>query len=98
MWRRGSTYLKWADASLHCRTHAEVLAADITIDVQVRLSREGITQLFLGVYDCDGEPIQEEAFNSRPEESMTAALLWGVARARSIGGLGEKVGTAASSG
>ncbi|MNF14097.1 hypothetical protein D3C80_2161720 [compost metagenome] len=40
--------------------------------------------MFIGVYALKGAAIQEEAFDSRPGESMTRALVWGVARARQI--------------
>ncbi|WP_230379998.1 hypothetical protein [Pseudomonas putida] len=84
MRRRGSVYWGWADVNLHHRVHEEVLADGTYIDVQVRLSRTGSTQLFIGIYASGGLPILEEAFDARPGESMTRALAWGVGRARSI--------------
>lgn len=84
MRRRGSVYWGWADVNLHHRVHEEVLDDGTYIDVQVRLSRTGSTQLFIGVYAPGGLPILEEAFDSRPGESMTRALVWGVGRARII--------------
>jgi hypothetical protein len=50
----------------------------------VRLSRTGSTQMFIGVYAPQGMAVHEEAFDSRPGESMTRALAWGVGRARRI--------------
>lgn len=84
MRERGQTYWDWADAQLHCRTHTEILESGLTIDVQVRLSRVGATQLFIGLYRKDGSRFKEEAYGTRPGQSMTTALLWGVARAREI--------------
>ncbi|WP_236170156.1 hypothetical protein [Pseudomonas parasichuanensis] len=81
---RGSTYWDWADAQLHSRTHTEILDSGTTIDVQVRLSRVGATQMFIGLYGSAGEVIHEEAYDTRPGQSMTTAMLWGVARARGI--------------
>ncbi|MNH21659.1 hypothetical protein D3C79_814790 [compost metagenome] len=81
---RGPAYWGWADSTLHHRTHNEILEDGTFIDVQVRLSRTGSTQMFIGVYALKGAAIQEEAFDSRPGESMTRALVWGVARARQI--------------
>lgn len=81
---RGQTYLNWVDAQLHCRTHTEVLDSGLTVDVQVRLSRVGATQLFIGLYGQNGLPIHEEAYQARPGQSMTTALLWGVSRARDV--------------
>ena len=84
MRRRGQGYWKWADPQLHCRPHDETLDDGSIIDVQVRLSRTGSTQLFIGVYAPSGMAILEEAFDSRPGESMTTALAWGVGRARRV--------------
>lgn len=84
MRRRGQGYWKWADPQLHCRAHDETLDDGSIIDVQVRLSRTGSTQLFIGVYAPSGMAILEEAFDSRPGESMTTAMAWGVGRARRV--------------
>lgn len=74
---RGNVFWNWADATLHHRTHQEALGDGTCIDVQVRLSRTGATQLFIGVYARGGKALHEEAFDSRPGESMTRALAWG---------------------
>ena len=81
---RGNAYWEWADATLHCRTHEEELGDGSTVDVQVRLSRTGATQLFIGVYAATGEALYEEGIDCRSNESMTRALAWGVGKARHI--------------
>lgn len=81
---RGNVFWAWADPTLHHRSHDETLDDGTTIDVQVRLSRTGSTQMFIGVYAGCGMALHEEAFDSRPGESMTRALAWGVGRARRI--------------
>ena len=81
---RGDVFWDWADPTLHHRTHDETLDDGAHIDVQVRLSRTGLTQMFIGVYGPSGMALHEEAFDSRPGESMTRALAWGVGRARRI--------------
>jgi hypothetical protein len=81
---RGEVFWQWADPTLHHRAHDETLGDGAHIDVQVRLSRTGNTQMFIGVYSPNGLAIHEEAFDSRPGESMTRALAWGVGRARRI--------------
>lgn len=81
---RGEVFWSWTDPTLHHRSHEETLADGRTIDVQVRLSRTGATQMFIGVYAPKGFALYEEAFDSRPGESMTRALAWGVGRARRI--------------
>lgn len=81
---RGNVFWDWADPQLHHRAHDETLGDGTHIDVQVRLSKTGQTQMFIGVYAPQGMALHEEAFNSRPGESMTRALAWGVGRARRI--------------
>ncbi|EKT4464865.1 hypothetical protein QEL93_000225 [Pseudomonas putida] len=81
---REETYWQWADANLHARCHDEVLSDGTTLDVQVRLSRQGATQLFLGLYTREGQAMVEEYYPARPGETMTRALVWGVERARAL--------------
>ncbi|MER2298948.1 MULTISPECIES: hypothetical protein [Pseudomonas] len=81
---RDETYWQWADAQLHCRSHDEVLSDGTSLDIQVRLSRLGATQLFLGLYARDGRSLHEEYYPTRPGETMTRALVWGVDRARAL--------------
>ncbi|WP_296268502.1 hypothetical protein [Pseudomonas sp. UBA6562] len=81
---RGDSFWSWADPTLHHRRHDEALPNGTCLDVQVRLSRTGATQLFLGVYGASGLALHEEAYASRPGESMTRALAWGVVRARQV--------------
>jgi hypothetical protein len=88
---RGDVFWDWADPTLHHRAHDEMLDDGMYIDVQVRLSRTGNTQMFIGVYAPSGMAIHEEAFDSRPGESMTRALAWGVGRARRIAAEGAPV-------
>ena len=44
---RGEVFWEWADPTLHHRTHDEELEDGTVIDVQVRLSRTGNTQMFI---------------------------------------------------
>lgn len=91
---RGDVFWLWVDPTLHNRTHEETLDDGTFIDVQVRLSRTGSTQMFIGVYAPDGALIHEEEFDSRPGETMTRALAAGVAMARDLASRGEVAGTA----
>ncbi len=95
---RGKTFWDWADAKLHSRTHTEVLEFGLTIDVQVRLSRVGATELFIGIYGPDGACLHEEAHKARPGQSMTTAMSWGVALARDIAASFAKPGPKATDG
>ncbi|MNR57467.1 hypothetical protein D3C85_1782530 [compost metagenome] len=40
--------------------------------------------MFIGVYAASGMALHEEALDSRPGESMTRALAWGVGCARRL--------------
>jgi len=81
---REETYWQWADTQLHSRCHDEALSDGTTLDVQVRLSRLGATQLFLGLYGQDGRALLEEYYPARPGETITRVLVWGVDRARAF--------------
>nr|WP_330105843.1 hypothetical protein [Pseudomonas sp. 147P] len=94
---RGKHYWAWAEAPLMSRSHEEVLDSGETVDVQVRLSRIGATQLFIGVYSAGGALMFEETYDSRPGESMTRAMNWGTARARHLAGESMGAGISAVS-
>lgn len=79
---RGEVFWDWADPILHHRDYDAVLEDGTSIDVQVRLSRTGCTQLFIGVYSPQGRVVSEEYFENRPGETMSTALAWGVDQAR----------------
>lgn len=81
---REETYWAWADSQLHSRSHDEELSDGTSIDVQVRLSRTGATQMFLGVYGRRGKALFEEYYPSCPGETMSRALMRGVDRARAL--------------
>ncbi len=89
---RGQKYWNWADPALNTRAHDEVLGDGTTIDVQVRLSPAGMTQMFIGVYATAGMALHEEAIDCWRNESMTRALAWGVGKARYIADQGAAAG------
>ena len=93
---RGDIFWAWADPEIHNRTHDETLSNGTHIDVQVRLSRAGETQMFIGVYAAAGMALHEETVNPRPE-SMTRAMAWGVSRARQLAAAGSASPKSASS-
>ncbi|WP_321847342.1 hypothetical protein [Pseudomonas paraveronii] len=82
MRNRGKVFWDWADPALHARSVDERRVDGTALNVQVRMSLLGRTQLFIGVYGDDGAVISEEAFDSLPDETMTKALAWGLERAR----------------
>lgn len=68
MRHRGAVFWAWADPSLQHHSHKEMLADGARLDVQVRLSRTGDTQLFIGIYERSGLARIEEAYAKRPGE------------------------------
>lgn len=94
---RGDIFWAWADPEIHNRTHDETLSNGTHIDVQVRLSRTGETQMFIGVYASGGMALHEETVNPSPGESMTRAMAWGVGRARQLATSGSASRKSASS-
>lgn len=84
MHTRGSIYWGWADPEIHFRNNDERLSDGTLLNVQVRTSKGGDVQLFLGVYGEAGTMLLEEAFDSRPGETMTQAMSWGLERAKAF--------------
>jgi hypothetical protein len=84
MRNRGPAYWNWIDAQLQTRTHEEELDDGTMIDVQVRTSRTGGTQMFIGVYQQEGWIITEEVYDNLPGQTMSRALVSGTQRARAV--------------
>ncbi|MFK0033758.1 hypothetical protein [Pseudomonas monteilii] len=96
MRHRGALFWAWADPSLKHHSHEEVLADGARLDVQVRLSRTGDTQLFIGIYERSGLARIEEAYAKRPGETITRAMAWGAGRGRTLAEIGTEDGGARS--
>ena len=79
MRHRGAVFWAWADPSLQHHSHEEMLVDGSRLNVQVRLSRTGDTQLFIGIYERSGLAGIEEAYAKRPGETVTRAMVWGQA-------------------
>jgi len=82
MRNRGKVFWDWADPALHTRSVDERQADGTLLNVQVRMSLLGRTELFIGVYGVDEKMLFEEAPESIPGETMTAALARGLDIAR----------------
>ncbi|KRP41800.1 hypothetical protein SAMN04490190_0537 [Pseudomonas libanensis] len=82
MRNRGKVFWDWADPALHTRSVDERQPDGTLLNVQVRMSLLGRTELFIGVYGINGKMLFEEAPDSLPGETMTNALARGLDRAR----------------
>lgn len=91
MLERGAKFWEWADRELHSRCHDERLTDGELIDIQSRLSRDGTTQLFIGVYREDGRLLLEEYYPAREGQTISHALAWGADRARMFVAKGYKL-------
>ncbi|WP_372028382.1 hypothetical protein [Pseudomonas kurunegalensis] len=84
MRHRGAVFWAWADPALQHHSHEEELDDGAKLDIQVRLSRTGDTQLFIGIYERSGLARIEEAYAKRPGESVTRTMAWGAGRGRAL--------------
>lgn len=96
MRHRGAVFWAWADPSLQHHSHEEMLVDGSRLNVQVRLSRTGDTQLFIGIYERSGLAGIEEAYAKRPGETVTRAMVWGTGRGRALAQIGADGGGAIS--
>lgn len=92
MRNRGACFWAWTDTRLQTRTHDEQLDDGTEIDVQVRISRTGGIQMFLGVYQQEGIVLAEEVYENLPGQTVARALVYGTKRARAIA-MGRKLPT-----
>ena len=82
MKNRGKVFWDWADPAIHTRSVDERQTDGTLLNVQVRMSLLGRTELFIGVYGANGKMLLEDAPDSLPGETMTNALARGLDRAR----------------
>lgn len=82
MRNRGKVFWDWADPSLHTRSVDERQPNGTLLNVQVRMSLLGRTEMFIGVYGARGKMLFEETPETLPGETMTSALARGLDRAR----------------
>ncbi|MFB1630214.1 hypothetical protein [Pseudomonas sp. AP-1] len=81
MRNRGQVYWAWADPELHFRNFDERLPCGTLINIQVRTSKENVTQVFLGIYGQRGLMLLEESYLDCRGQTMTAAMAWAQQRA-----------------
>ena len=91
MKNRGQVYWEWTNPAFHVRSITERMPDGTSLDVQARMSVFWETQLFIGVYDIEGEMLFEEAFDCRSRETITQALEWGLNRARAQSPTGREL-------
>lgn len=84
MLHRGSQYWEWSNCRLPIHSHDEVLSDGTQLNVLVRVSRNGVTQAFIGIYDGAGRMKVEEYHDSQLGSTTSYALAWGIYRARAL--------------
>lgn len=78
--KRGGTFWLWADCLLKAERHQAYSETGSNIDIQVRASREGCTQMFIGVYNAAGNVLCEEFYSNLSCDTLAQALDWGIRR------------------
>lgn len=91
MRHRGSQYWAWPDCRLPILSHDEALSNGMQLSVQARVSRNGVTQAFIGIYEDAGEMMVEEYYDSLFDETISQALAKGIHRARALTTFSETV-------
>ncbi|MGE8049668.1 hypothetical protein ACQKPT_15370 [Pseudomonas monteilii] len=81
MRNRGKVYWDWANPELHFRNYDERLSCGTLINIQVRTSKENVTQLFFGIYGHKGLMLLEENYPECKGQTMTVAMAWALQRA-----------------
>ncbi len=84
MRRRGGVYWQWADCQLASQHHTEGARNGLELEVQVRLSREGAIEVFIGIYFSSGQMLLEECHRDGVAKTSGEAMCWGVERARQL--------------
>ncbi|WP_249673263.1 hypothetical protein [Pseudomonas abieticivorans] len=84
MHHRGFKYWEWADCTLHAAAHDEKLDDGRHINVLARISRAGIHQVFIGLYNSTGLPLRENYYDDLEHDDLTQALHHGIAQARQL--------------
>ncbi|MCY1456228.1 hypothetical protein D9M71_734300 [compost metagenome] len=81
---RGEKFSDWENCQIHCCLHGEVLENGQEIDVRVRLTPTGVTQIFLGIYAGCGTMHSEEMHDASSPQTMAQAMQWGICRAKAL--------------
>jgi hypothetical protein len=85
--RRQGIFWEWADCMLISQNRTVQTAEGLQLDVRIRTSRQGIVQVFIGVYLSTGEMIVEEYYPNHLDHDQGLALVWREERARQISAL-----------
>lgn len=84
MRHRGAKYWLWLNNRLPVKTFEDSLNDGRQIEVQARITQEGMTQVFIGIYDGRGVVVYEDVQERSFREPLASALKWGARRAREI--------------
>lgn len=81
MRNRGKVFWGWVNPELHFRNLDKRLPCGTLINVQVRTSKEKLTQVFFGIYGAKGVMLLEESHPDCNGQTMTVAMAWALQRA-----------------
>ena len=84
MRHRGAQFWLWLNKRLPVKSYEDVLGDGRQIEVQARITLQGMTQVFIGIYAANGSSICEEFHDRSLREPFALALQWGGQRARAI--------------
>ena len=85
MLQRTKIYFDWAAVRTNFYSKELKLQNGTQVDVRARTLEDGTTQLFVGVYTGEGEPIVENYTDDVLNMTVEQALNWGLDRGRSVG-------------
>lgn len=78
---RGDVYWQWAQPGIHFRNYDERIECGRLINIQVRISKDAVTQLFFGIYEKSGEMLLEEYYPDCRGQTPSRAMAWALDRA-----------------
>jgi hypothetical protein len=84
MRHRGAKFWLWLNKQLPVKTYEDALNDGRQIEVQARITLEGMTQVFIGIYDSRGVVVYEDFQDRSFREPLVSALRWGASRAREV--------------
>ncbi|WP_130931533.1 hypothetical protein [Pseudomonas sp. Sample_24] len=84
MRHRGAKFWLWLNNRLPVKIYEDALNDGRQIEVHSRITQEGMTQVFIGIYDNRGGVMFEDFQDRGFREPLASALKWGASWAREV--------------